>query len=275
MTNVNSTDIRWVHGVDFSGAKDAGRKIWITTGLIRGKELLIKDCRSAKELLGSETDLRRCLHALIDFVSGQREAIFGMDFPFGRPAAHIEQKTWEKFVSSFRKRFPDPDRFKRICFEKGNCRELKRVTDKEQGTPFSPYNLRLFKQTYYGIGYIIEPLLREGQACFLPMEEPLAGKPWVIEICPAVTLKKEGLHFSYKGKTSECCNQRLMILKKLVEIGNLRISPHLENKILNNHGGDALDSVIAALATFRNLPNLLTPLEMGNSSYNLEGYVYV
>jgi len=31
VNSLNPTHIRWVHGVDFSGAKDAGRKIWIAT----------------------------------------------------------------------------------------------------------------------------------------------------------------------------------------------------------------------------------------------------
>ncbi|MFB3885424.1 MAG: hypothetical protein ACE144_09345 [Thermodesulfobacteriota bacterium] len=270
---MNTNHIRWVHGIDFSGAKDAGRKIWIATGLIQGKELQITDCRPAKELPESERELRECLSALIEFVSGQREAIFGMDFPFSLPAAHIEQKTWKDFILSFRKRFPDPERFRRICLEKGNQHELKRITDKEQRTPFSPYNVRLFKQTYYGIGYIIEPLLQEGQACFLPMEEPLPGKPWVIEICPAVTLKQGNLYTPYKKRPSGF-NHRSMILKTLVEIGNLGIPQHLQTEILDNAAGDALDSIVAAFATFRNLPNLLSSLVLENPIYNLEGFVY-
>jgi hypothetical protein len=32
---VNLTHIYRVYGVDFSGAKDAGRRIWIATGIIK------------------------------------------------------------------------------------------------------------------------------------------------------------------------------------------------------------------------------------------------
>ena len=234
----------------------------------------ITDCHPAKELPGSGRELQKSLVGLTDFISGQREAIFGMDFPFGLPESIVGAKNWKDFVLSFRKRFSDPKRFKEECFAAGHNKELPRTTDRKQKTPFSPYNLWLYKQTYYGIREVIDPLIREDKASFLPMQKLANGKPWVVEICPAVTLKREDLYSSYKGKTPECCNQRLIILAKLVEIGNLRISPCLEEKILNNAGGDALDSVIAAFATFRNLPNLFSSPVTRNSIYNKEGYVY-
>ena len=161
---------RWVYGVDFSGAKDAGRRIWIATGSIRGKKLEITDCRPAKELPGSGRELQKSLVGLTDFISGQREAIFGMDFPFGLPASLVEGKSWKDFVLSFRKKFPDPKRFKEECFSLAHNAELKRTTDAEKRTPYCCYNLRLYKQTYYGIKEIIEPLVLESQACFLPMQ---------------------------------------------------------------------------------------------------------
>lgn len=42
---------RWVHGIDFSGAKDAGHKIWIAMGFIEEGVLHIKECRRAETLL--------------------------------------------------------------------------------------------------------------------------------------------------------------------------------------------------------------------------------
>jgi len=86
----------------------SGRRIWIATGLIRGKELEITDCRPAKELPGSGRELQKSLVGLTDFISGQREAIFGMDFPFGLPESIMGAKNWKDFVQSFRKRFSDP-----------------------------------------------------------------------------------------------------------------------------------------------------------------------
>lgn len=272
---MNTNHIRWVYGVDFSGAREAGRKIWIATGLIRGKVLEITDCRPAKELSGSGKELQKCLTALVDFISGQCEAIFGMDFPFGIPAPLLKENSWKKYILSFRGMFSNPDQFKEEYFSSANNSELKRATDKEWGTPFSVYNRRLYKQTYYGIREIIDPLVREDRACFLPMQEPASGRPWVVEICPAVTLKNEGLYSSpYKHKTPECSQQRLRILRKIEETGNLRIPEGLKTTILSNYSGDALDSIIAAFATFRSLPNLFSLSVKKKPIYMLEGYVY-
>jgi hypothetical protein len=47
---VDTSHIRYVHGVDFSGAEDAGKSIWIATGIIKGKTLEIEEIRPAKEL---------------------------------------------------------------------------------------------------------------------------------------------------------------------------------------------------------------------------------
>jgi hypothetical protein len=38
--------VRTIYGIDFSGAKDAGNKIWIAKGAAEDKSLLIKECSS-------------------------------------------------------------------------------------------------------------------------------------------------------------------------------------------------------------------------------------
>jgi len=54
----------------------------------------------------------------------------------------------------------------------------------------------------------------------------------------------------------------------------LHISQSIQSTILGDSNGDALDSIVAAFATFRvfRSQTLLSPL--GNGSYYLEGYVY-
>jgi hypothetical protein len=271
---VDTSHIRYVHGVDFSGAEDAGKSIWIATGIIKGKTLEIGEIRPAKELPASGRKREQSLSALVDFISREREAIIGMDFPFGLPAPLVKEDSWESFVLSFNQRFSDPEGFKEKCFSAANKKELRRTTDDEQRTPFSPYNLWLYKQTYYGIGYVIKPLMQQRQASFLPMQKPITELSWVIEICPASTLKNRGFDFRYKGRSPDRRAQRLQILKGIKEFLNVKISQDLETKIMDDSGGDALDSVIAAFATFHNLPNLFSPPVTGNSIYTLEGYVY-
>lgn len=265
---------RWVHGVDFSGAEDAGKSIWIATGIIKGRTLEIEEIRPAKELPLSGRKREECLSALADFISREREAIIGMDVPFGLPAPLVKEDSWESFVLAFNHRFSHPEGFKEECSSAANNRELRRTTDKEQHTPFSPYNLRLYRQTYYGIHDLINPLVRDHLAYFPPMQTPSPDKAWIIEICPAATLKKERLYFRYKGKDRMHYYNRLLILKRLKKAGLGITQLDLRSKILKDPKGDALDSLIAAFAAFRALDNLV-PFEYAQKDdYKKEGYVY-
>ena len=71
-----------IYGIDFSGAKDAGNKIWIAKGIIEENTLLIEDCFRARDLQDSGNELDICLPALKDFIKEHQDAAFGLDFPF-------------------------------------------------------------------------------------------------------------------------------------------------------------------------------------------------
>ncbi len=259
-----------VWGVDFSGAKDAGKKIWIAGGQIRRGVLEIESCDPARELPGFGVKRDRCLAALCEFVAGEPEGVFGFDFPFGLPEKLVKERTWEKFVAAFRKTYADPESFRHACFKAAGCSELKRLTDRECQSPFSPYNLRLYRQTYYGIRDFLGPVVAKRLACVSPMQRPAQGKPWVIEVCPAATLKREGLYrWSYKGKTRKHRAARRRILEGIERGGLVRVAvPDIRGRVLDDHEGDALDSVIAALAAFRAVRRPEKP-------YALEGRTYV
>jgi hypothetical protein len=141
----------------------------------------------------------------------------------------------------------------------------------------SHYNLRLYRQTYFGIRDVLHPLVRDHLACVLPMQRMLRGRPWVLEICPASTLKHCGLYLpGYKRGGDAGCAARERILEGLEATGSLDIlSSDLRARVLSNRGGDALDSVIAALATFRALRDPALLVVERSAAYALEGYVYV
>lgn len=42
-----------IYGIDFSGAKDAGNKIWIAKGISDGERLLVSECYRAKDFPNS------------------------------------------------------------------------------------------------------------------------------------------------------------------------------------------------------------------------------
>jgi hypothetical protein len=278
---------RRIYGVDFSGAAKAGNKIWITSGVIEGEALRVEACHRAADLPGSGQDRDRCLAALRDFIRQREASVFGLDFPFGLPRALIQEDCWEDFVTGFPYHYPDPETFRDACRAAADNSELKRVTDRESHTPFSPYNIRLYRQTYFGIRDVLGPLLRpapsasevagvrDHQACVLPMQPALPGRPWVMEICPASTLKRENLYWPYKGKSKEHYAARARILEEIERKALLSLPALLRTMILEDPGGDALDSVVAAFAVFRALRNPGGLAFGSNEAYALEGYVYI
>ena len=257
-----------IYGIDFSGAQDGGKKIWIAEGVVKKDLLLIEECFRARDLLGSGNKLDKCLPALKDFIKENQDAAFGLDFPFGLPEFLVEQESWKEFIFAFPNLYDSPDHFRETCFSDAGNRELKRKTDKEAKTPFSPYNRRIYKQTYYGISEILNPLVRGNHVCVLPMEKPITGKAWIFEICPASTLKSLGLYIPYKGPGEEERAAREKILWKLSSLRSLQIKrQEISKRIIGDQGGDAMDSVIATISTFCALRSSI--------SYRIEGYVYV
>jgi hypothetical protein len=276
-TSAIAAQRRRVYGIDFSGAANAGKRIWIAEGAIKAEGLRIERCDQASKFLGSGPKLEPCLAALRDFIAEQKDAAFGLDFPFGLPKELVTEETWEDFIKAFLEKHADPGEFRNACLKETNGKELKRVTDREAKTPFSCYNLRLYKQTYYGIARVLAPLVRENKVRVLPMQIPQADKPWVLEICPASTLKILDLYmrYNYKGTTQKHQTARKGLLRKIERKVAFKLEgDSVREVVIGDPGGDALDSVIASAATFcavRNSGRLL----VGNyDNYAIEGYVY-
>ena len=265
-----------IYGIDFSGAeKDAGRLIWICRLSLIGGAPLVESCVRAEELPGSGARRSLCLPALCRFIAEHNSrAIFGLDFPFSLPRPVLSEAGWHPLVTSFAATFTDCDSFRMSCQQKANGRELKRRTDRETQTPFSAYNLRLYRQTYFGIRDVIGPLLQDGSAWFAPMEKRLPEKPCVVEICPASTLKRHGLYRPYKGVLPERLAVRRDILGSIEETSGIRFKePSLRNVMLSDTAGNALDSLIAAWA-IHGMRRTARILETEESDYRVEGRVY-
>lgn len=261
-----------VHGVDFSGARDAGRKVWVASGTIDGAVLRVEDCRRGESLPGGGKDRARCLQALVEFIESERAVAVGLDFPFGIPGDLVEDDSWEGFIAGFAARYDTPEDFKESCFQATRGAELKRRTDRECHTPFSAYNLRLYKQTFFGIRDVLRPLVTEGKVRVLPMQKPEPGLPWLLEVCPASTLRFRALRARYKKQTPQHRKARHHILKALQT--DMEIPGEVIDAALEDHRGDAIDSIIAAQVTARALASVTDPLLDGHD-YMLEGQVYV
>ena len=245
-------------GVDFSGAAKAGSLIWLAEAAPqRDGRLALLSCRPASDLPGAAPERDRCLAALVDHVADQADAAFGCDFPFSIPLPLAQGAAWADYVGGFARRFADADAFRAACMNAAAGRELRRPTDREARVPFCAYNIRLYRQTYHGIAGLLAPLVAGGRAAVLPMQPAAAGRPLLLEICPASFQRRLGLYGKYgpyKGAAPACRAARARLLDELIA-ARLLAPPaaELRETLLDNRGGDALDSAMAAIACRRAL----------------------
>jgi Protein of unknown function (DUF429) len=237
-------------GVDFSGASDAGRKIWIAEGRVSSAgALTLIDLTPACELQGGGTAPEIAISALARHIVREPGTVVGCDFPFTLPRRLIEEPSWVDFVAAFPKRFGDPDAFRAWALRKAGGRELRRDADRAASTPFNSYNLRIYRQTWWGIAHLLHPLIAAGAAIAIPYQsrarKPL---PTFIEACPACALKAIALYRPYKGRTDAHRRQRRVLLDRLVADGFLD-APALtiSQRLIDDPGGDAIDATLAAL----------------------------
>jgi len=124
-------------GVDFSGAKDAGDRIWIADGSLVGWVLHIERGYPASDLPRSGNGRDKSIRALRRLIAGAGRPILGLDFPFGLPRDLTNWNNWESFVLEFPSEYPSPEAFSQACRKAAPGRELKRKTDEEKhnGSP--------------------------------------------------------------------------------------------------------------------------------------------
>nr|MCH9674203.1 hypothetical protein [Gammaproteobacteria bacterium] len=181
---------RTVYGVDWSGATDAGKHVWIAQAALRGGQLCLDELIRGDKLANSGVARDRCMDAMVAWIQALRGAVIGFDFPFSMPMAHLVAATspndtqWAGFMDFFERSFTSPDAFRDWCLEVGGGRELKRRTDRLTKTPFSAYNLRMYRQTYWGLRLLVR-LRGSGNVRALPVQRAAPTKTWLLETCPA------------------------------------------------------------------------------------------
>jgi hypothetical protein len=258
-------------GVDFSGASDAGRKIWVAEGRLSDDGALqLLQCVPAMDLPGGGIRPQQAVSALARHVAALTDARVGCDFPFSLPRNLVTARSWRSFALRYAAEFADADSFRAIMRSRHNAIEHKRQTDRIAGTPFNSYNLRLYRQTWWGITGVVSPLVRAGRAIVRPQQKLRAGKPTLIEVCAACTLKSIDLYPAYKGQEAKHRKARQRILDHLIDRRALAAPGRsMRRLLLDNDGGDALDAVIGAVATAR------ADLSKEPDAYQrLEGRVY-
>ena len=237
---------RPIIGIDFSGAARAGEKIWVAHAQFDSEKLVIHELQSAANLPDGAPERDAALNALTTWLLSFEAPICGFDFPFSLQSDELDRPNWRDWVLSLAQRFGNADDFRAAYAG------AKRETDTNARTPFAPLNLRLYRQTYYGIAHVLAPLLRAG-ALALPFDSPQPGAPWLLEICPASLLKKHKLYFSYKGKSAAQRENRERILNECQSKFALGVAAPLAQIAFEDGEGDALDAILSALCVVRAL----------------------
>lgn len=106
------------------------------------------------------------------------------------------------------------------------------------------------------------------------MQPARPGRAWLLEVCPASTLKRAGRYAPYKGRSDACRAARARILDALEAVEGVIVPADIRRAALDDPGGDALDSLIAAVATCQAIADPAFPGPR-DGRYALEGRVYV
>lgn len=262
-------------GLDFSGGTDAGRKVWLATGALDGEIVRVVDCRPAVELPNGTLDRAPAMAAVRQYLLAEPNTVVGFDFPPSLPLPLVQAPSWLDFARGFAVRFGDERAFRDQCRSAAGGRELKRRTDRESKTPFCAYNLRMYRQTYFGIRELLAPLAIESDARVVPLQSASVDGLNLLEICPASTLKRLGLYAPYKGRGPELVATRRKLAAKLRSRLTLDWSATITRRIAQDTEGDALDSIIALAAAARAIRDgALDAHGDWHGDYRMEGIVF-
>jgi len=236
-------------GVDFSGARRAGDNIWLARAE-SGDRLRVESCRRLADLASADRD--PALAALRDRLRGVELA--GLDVSFGLPRAVHDCGSYRAFLEWFPGAFEDPEAMRAACTERaktvtdGERTFLARQTDEPHGAS-SPYHWLVASQTFYGVRDVLAPLVADG-ATAVPMTDGTGTK--LCEVYPAGTLRALELPSQrYKNDRDhpDAPERRERILAGLPD--RVELADAVREAALSDPGGDALDSVLAAVAVDR------------------------
>jgi hypothetical protein len=225
-------------GVDWSGAKNAHRKIWAARLACRGDQGDVEwvDRPFEQRLsrpFGRDT-IRRIVDDFAGWLNEQEFDVAGLDFCFGLAAEHMKKLGLStagpaSVGAQLLARYSNADVFR---LDVGQ--EKRRATDLESQSPFCPTNLRMYRQTFWG--------LRALAKCALPTPPwPATGPRAVVEVLPKKVLRQ----LRVSSKTT--ADDRRLAVQALEDHG-VAIEASDREIIVADREGDALDAVLAAMA---------------------------
>jgi hypothetical protein len=252
-----------IYGVDFSGARLAGRNIWIARlaplrGGAKGRgqwRLVDLDCL---EKLCGTADRLPALRHLVDLIRKSDQALWALDFPFSLPIEVMPKSgRWLDQLRFLHDAGDDAYGVGLDCLDRarrlGGPLHLRRLTDVEARTPFDCYHYRIIYQFVFGARDVLGPLWAARETAILPFQyRRLAGATRVlVEACPSSTLKRLGLpHQNYKQPAGGALSARRLRTRRAIVDGlsrDVEIGDGHRRTMMRNPGGDAIDAVLAAV----------------------------
>jgi hypothetical protein len=278
-----------IYGVDFSGAKLAGRNIWVARtepakSSRRLPPLRLVDLHRLEDLCGT-AEREPSLRHLVQMITASRDALWGMDFPFGLPIEVMDDGcTWPQQLRLLREWTDDAYELGLWCVDRakalGGPMHIRRATDFEAKAPFDCYHYRIIYQSFYGMRDVLGPLSRRRQTAILPFHYarlPQAQRA-LMESCPASTLKRLRIpHQNYKQPaggplTPIRLRTRRTIFAQLA--AHVAIDDRHRRVMMRNGGGDAIDAVIAAVGAHWGWCHADHAAIARHARYPREGYLY-
>jgi len=287
-------DFTTFFGVDFSGAKLAGRNIWVARCELAGagpSRLVLKSLDRLEDLAGTAARGPALAH-LVTLVRQSSAALWGFDFPFGLPIELFPKgHRWPKVFAFVGGYGDDAYRCGMACVRRARkmkshvirktAHHIRRLTDVEAKAPFDTFHYRIIYQTFFGLRDVIGPLRRTPGTAVLPFQYrklPTAERV-LVECCPASVLKRLGLpHQNYKQPaggplTGKRRRTRHVILTALAD--QVEMSDLFRRRVMRNPGGDALDAVLAAVGARLAVASADHPAIAAHPRYRREGRMYV
>jgi hypothetical protein len=275
-----------VYGVDFSGAAQAGRNIWIARcEPVDRDRLRLVELHCLEKLAGTaERDV--ALAHLVAMIRSSRDALWAIDAPFGMPIEILPNGcVWPEQLQIVSKWKGGAYDFGLWCLNRakklGGANHIRRATDVEAKTPFDCYHYRIIYQAFHGMRDVLRPLHRTPGTAIAPFDNGsrlTRATRVIVEACPSSTLKRLNLpHQNYKQPTGGALTAKrrrtratiLEGLSPLVEIGAT-----LRARIMRNPGGDALDAVIAAVGAAQLWETVNHRAIARHPRFPREGYLY-
>jgi hypothetical protein len=220
-------------GIDWSGARHAGRKILVAElrFVPHGARLEKLERPFAADTFPDITDRVAGYLERIDFEAAGLDFCFALapaDAEFsGRHPAEAARILTERYdPHSFRTRY-GPER--------------RRTTDTAVKAPFAPTNLRMFRQTYWGIRTL--GVLAAASFPIVPWE------PWqrraLAEVLPAHLAVQLIGRVPYKGRDER--SNRALLMSRLCELVRLELGAGHHERLVADPSGDGIDALLAAV----------------------------